>query len=149
MLKKYKLSFDIWGLLLFLIIMIPNFVWFAIPALNDILRSASITESIDTVASVCQVLMVAALCIFRNRESGKMRLSPFIISVIVCCILYFFTWIVFYRGMVNALVILGLTIPPCLAFLFYAIDRKNGIALIPILIFTICHLVYGVANFII
>ena len=52
-------------------------------------------------------------------------------------------------GIVNAIVILGMTIPPCLAFLFYAIDRKNGIALIPILIFTICHLIYGVANYII
>ena len=58
MLKNYKLSFEIWGLLLFLIVMIPNFIWFAI-------------------------------------------------------------------------------------------DRKNVIALIPISIFTICHLIYGVVNFII
>lgn len=36
-LKKYKLSFDIWGLLLFLIIMIPDFVWFSVPAPNDVL----------------------------------------------------------------------------------------------------------------
>ena len=39
MLKNYKLSFEIWGLLLFLIVMIPNFIWFAIPAPNDILRA--------------------------------------------------------------------------------------------------------------
>lgn len=54
MLKKYKLSFDIWGLLLFLIVMIPNFIWFAVPAPNDILRADSITGTIDTAASVCQ-----------------------------------------------------------------------------------------------
>ncbi len=42
MLKNYKLSFEIWGLLLFLIVMIPNFIWFAIPAPNDILRAESI-----------------------------------------------------------------------------------------------------------
>ncbi len=34
MLKKYKIGFDIWGALLFLIIMIPNFIWFVIPAPN-------------------------------------------------------------------------------------------------------------------
>ena len=55
----------------------------------------------------------------------------------------------YYIGMINAPVILGLTIPPCLAFLFFAIDRKNGIAIIPIVIFTLCHLIYGVVNFII
>ena len=66
MLKKYKLSFDIWGLLLFLIIMIPNFIWFSIPAPNDVLRADSITEVADTIASICQVLMIIALCIFVN-----------------------------------------------------------------------------------
>ena len=149
MLKKYKMSFEIWGLLLFLIVMLPNFIWFAIPAPNDILRTNSITETIDTVASVCQVLIVAALCIFRNREASKLCVTPLVIISAGCCLLYFISWIFYYAGIVNAGVILGLTIPPCLAFLFFAIDRKNGIAMIPISIFTICHLIYGVVNFII
>ena len=149
MVKRYKLSFEIWGLLLFLIIMIPNFIWFAIPAPNDILRAKSITEMVDTVASVCQILMIVAICIFRNRESKKLCISPFIIMAAACYLLYVASWIAYYSGMTNVVVILGLTIPPCLAFLFFAIDRKNGIALIPISIFTICHLVYGAVNFII
>lgn len=147
--KKYKLGFEIWGLLLFLIIMLPNFIWFVIPAPNDILRANSITETIDTIASVCQVVMVVGLCIFRNREAKKLCVTPFMIILVGFCILYFISWIVYYIGIVNALVILGLTIPPCLAFLFFAIDRKNGIAIIPIVIFTFCHLIYGVVNFII
>ena len=149
MLKRYKLSFEIWGLLLFLIVMIPNFIWFAIPAPNDILRAESITEMVDTVASVCQILMIVSICIFRNRESKKLCISLFVIMATVCYLLYVASWIAYYNGMTNAIVILGLTIPPCLAFLFFAIDRKNGIALIPISIFTICHVVYGVANFIV
>ena len=148
MLKKYKLSFEICGVLLFLIVMIPNFIWFAIPAPNDILRAKSITETVDTVASVCQILMIVAICIFRNRESKKLCITPHIIMVAICYLLYVASWIAYYNGMANVIVILGLTIPPCLAFLFFAIDRKNGIALIPISIFTICHLVYGVVNFI-
>ncbi len=148
MLKKYKLSFEICGVLLFLIVMIPNFIWFAIPAPNDILRTKSITETVDTVASVCQILMIVAICIFRNRESKKLCITPHIIMVAICYLLYVASWIAYYNGMANVIVILGLTIPPCLAFLFFAIDRKNGIALIPISIFTICHLVYGVVNFI-
>ena len=148
MLKKYKLSFEICGVLLFLIVMIPNFIWFAIPAPNDILRAKSITETVDTVASVCQILMIAAICIFRNKESKKLCITPLIIMAAVCYLLYVSSWIAYYNGIVNVIVILGLIIPPCLTFLFFAIDRKNGIALIPISIFTICHLVYGVVNFI-
>lgn len=98
MFKKYKIGFDIWGLLLFLIIMIPTFIWFAVPAPNDILRVDSITKAVDTSGSICQVLM---------------------------------------------------TIPPCLAFIFFAIARKNMIAIIPISLFTICHLIYGIVNFVI
>lgn len=150
MFQKYKLCFDIWGLLLFLIIMIPNFIWFFVPAPNDILRTSSITETVDTIASVCQIFMIAALCIFRNRDRDRKKcVTPFIIIVAGCCLLYFLSWIVYYKGIVNVIVVLGLTIPPCFAFLFFAIDRKNGIALTPILIFTICHLIYGVINFVV
>ena len=149
MLKNCKLSFEIWGLLLFLIVMIPNFIWFAIPAPNDILRAESITEMVDTAASVCQILMIVSICIFRNRESKKLCISPFVIMVTVCYLLYVASWIAYYNGMTNAVVILGLTVPPCLTFMFFAIDRKNSIALIPISIFTIYHLIYGVVNFIV
>lgn len=148
-LKKYKLSFDVWGLLLFLIIMIPNFVWFSVPAPNDVLRADSVTEVVDNIASICQVLMIIALCIFVNRRSDKFRMTPLMIAVMIFCVLYFASWIGYYLGMVNTVIILGLTVPPCLAFMLFAIDRKNMIAVVPISIFTFCHLIYGVANFII
>ena len=49
MIKKYKIGFDIWGLIIFIIIMIPNFIWFAVPAPNDILRGESITKTVDVI----------------------------------------------------------------------------------------------------
>lgn len=90
MLKKFKLGFDAGGLLLFLVIMIPNLIWFAIPAPNDRLRIASVTETIDTLASMCQMLMIAALCILRNRESKKLCVNRFTVLTAVCCLLYVF-----------------------------------------------------------
>ncbi|MCM1044200.1 MAG: hypothetical protein NC417_01710 [Candidatus Gastranaerophilales bacterium] len=147
--KNYRLRFDPWSLLLFLLIMIPTFIWFAIPAPNDILRADSVTETLDTAASICQVLMILILCFFRNLECKKIGISPFTIATIICCLLYFASWAVYYIGTVNTVVILGLTIPPCLAFLFFAIDRKNKMAIIPIFIFTICHTIYGIVNYII
>jgi hypothetical protein len=149
MFKKYRLGFDVWGMLLFLIVMIPNFIWFAIPAPNDVLRVTSVTEVLDTIASVCQVLMIIVLCVLVNRERKKISITPMIVAVLFCCFLYFVSWVIYYSGIVNVFVILGLTIPPCLTFLFFSIDRKNVIAIVPITIFTVCHLIYGIVNFII
>ncbi len=149
MLKKYRIDFDIWGLIIFFIIMIPNFIWFAVPAPNDILRAESITNVVDMVASICQVFMVLFLCIFINRERQRLSITHFIMATIVCCLLYFGCWIFYYVGVANAMVVLGLTVFPCLAFMFFSVDRKNMIAIVPISIFTICHLIYGIVNFII
>ena len=71
--KKYRFGFDILGLALFFLIMIPNFIWFAIPAQHDILRVESITPIVDTIASIAQVIMIICLCIFKNKE--KLHIS--------------------------------------------------------------------------
>ena len=147
--KRYKLGFDVWGLLLFLIIMLPNFIWFAVPAPNDILRTDSNTKILDTVASVCQVWMVIVLCIIQNHQCKKLRMTPLVGITMICYLLYIVSWIAYYSGIVSSVVIWGLIIPPCVAFMVFAIDRKNWPAIIPISIFTVCHLVYGAVNFII
>ncbi len=149
MLQKYKLGFEAWGLLLFLIIMAPNLFWFAIPAPNDILRADSMTEKIDEIASACQILMAAALCVLKNRESEKISVNPVTMIASACGFLYYVSWIIYYAGVVNKVIVLGLVILPCLAFLLFAIDRKNNIAIIAISVFTICHLIFGVVNFMI
>lgn len=149
LLKKYRFGFDVWALVLFFIIMIPNFIWFAVPAPNDILRGESITKTVDEIASICQVLMVMSLCIFIRQDRKKISITRFIMTTVICCLLYFLCWILYYFGVTNAVFILGLTIFPCLAFLFFAIDRKNMIAVIPASIFMVCHLIYGMVNYII
>lgn len=148
MLNKYRFSFDISGLVIFLIIMIPNFIWFAVPAPNDILRNESVTAIVDTFGSIFQVLFIAFLCILVNKERNKLHFSPLIISSIICIALYFAGWILYYNGITNSLVILSLTLPPCFAFILFALDRKNIIAVIFATGFTICHLIYGVVNYI-
>ncbi len=146
--KQYKFTFDICGLAIFLIIMIPNFIWFAVPVPNDILRAESKTAVIDAIGSVCQVLLVAALCFIANKNCGKLRITPKIIAAACCIIIYFVGWGLYYAGIIAPFVIIGLTLPPCLAFLFYALDRKNFIAVIFISAFTVCHFIYGAVNFI-
>ena len=106
-LKQYRFGFDPWGLLLFLLVMLPNFIWFAVPAPNDTLRTDSATPVADAIGSVFQVLTVAYLCF----------------------------------------VILLLTVPPCLAFILFAADRKNLPAILFATAFAVCHLVFAVVNY--
>lgn len=115
MLKKYRVGFDIFGLLLFLLVMIPNFIWFEVPAPNDILRAESITPLIDGIGSVSQVIFIAAICILKRKGVDRIRLSKLIILSLAMVITYFIGWILYYNGIVNLIAIILLTIPPCMA----------------------------------
>ncbi len=149
MLKKYKIGFDLWSLILFVLMMVPTILWSFIVAPNDILRVESVTPVFDIIASISQSVMIAVLCLLINKNAEKVKISPMIIATIVCSFMYFAGWAFYFSGVVNPIVILDVTVPPCLAFLFYAIDRKNIIAIIPNIIFLICHLIYAIINFII
>ena len=147
-LNTYRFGFDVWGLIFFLMVMLPNFIWFAVPAPNDVLRAESVTPVVDMVASVCQVLTVACLCFVINKKRGKLRFSPLVIATMVCVIVYYIGWLLYYTGIVNVWVILLLTISPCLAFILFAADRKNLPAVVFATAFAVCHLIFAVVNYI-
>ena len=147
-LNTYRFGFDVWGLIFFLMVMLPNFIWFAVPAPNDVLRAESVTPVVDIVASVCQVLTVACLCFVIHKERGKLRFSPLVIATMVCVIVYYIGWLLYYTGIVNVWVILLLTISPCLAFILFAADRKNLPAVVFATAFAVCHLIFAIMNFI-
>ena len=147
-LKQYRFSFDPWGLLLFLLVMLPNFIWFAVPAPNDILRTDSVTPAVDAIGSVFQVLTVACLCFVIHKSSSKLRFSPLIIATIICISIYYIGWVLYYTANVSPIVILLLIVPPCLAFILFAADRKNLPAVVLAAGFTVCHLIFGVVNFV-
>ncbi len=148
-LKQYRFGFDPWGLLLFLLVMLPNFIWFAVPAPNDILRADSATPVVDAIGSVFQVLTVACLCFVIHNDRSKLRFSSLIIATVVCVAIYYIGWVLYYTASVNPIVIFLLTLPPCLAFIFFAADRKNLPAILFATAFAVCHLVFAVANFIV
>ena len=150
LLKRYTLGFDFWGLLLFLLVMIPNIIWFALPAPNDVLRAESLTPVVDMVASACQVVFVACLCFVVNIESKRgLRLTPLVIATVASLLGYYTGWVLYYLGIVESVVILMLTLLPCAAFIFFAVDRKNLPTIVFATLFAVCHLIFGVVNFIV
>ncbi len=146
-LRDYKFTFNISAIILFLLIMLPNIVWFIVPAPNDVLRGQSATPVLDIFATITQVLMVAALCIFRNINAGKLKLSLFSIISVAFCLLYYIVWILYYCRVVNGVIVICLCLLPCLSFIFYGVNRKNYFALIPAALFTALHFISTVINF--
>ena len=147
--KNYRLGFDPWGLGLFLLIMLPNFVWFALPVPNDILRQESVTSLIDAIAQAFQAVMAAALCALVNTARPRPMKGGYAAGTAACVVLYFAGWAAYYTGIASAAVILDLCLAPCGAFLLFALGRKNGIALISAGAFTVCHLIFASVNFLI
>lgn len=45
-------------------------------------------------------------------------------------------------------VILLLTVVPCVSFILFAADRKNLPAVLSAIGFTVCHVIFGVVNFV-
>lgn len=146
---KYTFSFDFFALILFFLIMIPNFIWFLVPAPNDILRAESLTPTIDTISSIMQVIMIIILCFIKNIDAPKMYSlkSPMFLLSVFCLLLYFTSWILYFCGNIQKIIVLGLTLPPCFSFLFYSIFKKNYFATIFCILFTICHFLFALINF--
>lgn len=147
LLKKYTMGFDGWGLCLFAVIMLPNLVWMATPVPNDLLRVESTTPVVDMVGSICQVTMVFCLCFIRRVDAHPLRLSPLVVAVLACVLVYLAAWGCYFAGIANALIILLLTLVPCAAFILYLADRQNDIGLIPAVLFTLCHIIFAIVNF--
>ena len=147
LLKKYTMGFDPFGLCLFAVIMLPNFWWMAHPAPNDVLRVESATPVVDMMGSICQVAMVFGLCFIRRVDTKPLRITPLMVAALVCVLVYLAAWGCYYAGIANALVILLLTLVPCAAFILYLVDRQNIIGLIPAALFTLCHVIFAIVNF--
>lgn len=145
--KSYKIGFDRYGLLLFAVIMLPNLIWFAVPAPNDILRTEPAVPVLDAVGSVFRVISVFFLCFIVRTERQRLRLTPPIAGCAACCLLYGVCWIFYYTSVTSAPILLGMTLLPCAAFLLFAIGRKNNISLILISVFTVCHLLNTILAF--
>lgn len=149
-LKGLRFGFDPWGLAAFLLVMAPNFIWFAVPAPNDLLRAGKDVPGWDTAASVFQVLMVAALCLFKNRNAERLSKGRASLCLsAVCCACYYVLWILYYLGTASLVVILGLCLAPSAALLLFSWNRKNGPALLASSGFLVCHLLSTIFKFVI
>lgn len=107
----------------------------------------SVTVFIDQIASIAQVITVATLC-FLKHDSTRKTNKNYIYIVYGMIALYISGWIAYYAAFTNPFIIMILCICPSMALVMYSAYRKNTIAMIAGVTFTICHILYGIVNFI-
>ncbi|MGG5318239.1 hypothetical protein IGI49_004658 [Enterococcus sp. AZ071] len=146
--NKYKLSFSLTGTLLFVCVMIPNIIWAYYPAQNDILRMTSVTPKLDTLTSVFQFVLIAIICTVKSTDNRvshlKLILNAVMIFSITC---YYGSWFAYYADSSHFIFVFLLSATPFLIFGCYIIKNRLYIALLPLILFSIGHILFAFSNF--
>ena len=140
-LERYKWGFDFWALILFAMLMLPNIIYWCIPGYSDLGGDGLI----DTFANILQVFGVGLLVFLVQKEKAEKKKKYFFdslfMTVTLLILLYYAAWFIYFFGTLNTGVILFLAGCPCIALVLFAIERKNYIALVPLAIFSILHII--------
>jgi hypothetical protein len=140
--KKYKFGFEYKGLISFLLVMIPNFIWMTCPPLIDpLVNMIAPSTWLYILMNVSQWSMIMMICVLvrRRTETGKST-KFYLVFAKVCLIVYYLLWIGYYSGFTNRYILLGMAWFPSLLFIFVGLWLKNYWALIPSTIFLCTHI---------
>ena len=144
----WRFGFDIGGAVLFALLMLPNILWFFVPAQNDILRQPTKTEGLDTAVMVLRGLAVGFLIFLRHTmKPAKLRWQIFGILALALCAMYWGAWGLYYLGVVRPWILYSMCWMPGCSIIFYGFGRKNYPAQLFALAFLICHCISVAINF--
>lgn len=136
--KNYKIGFDLWGFILFVLLMVPGIVYWCLPAFNDLGGNAVL----DLIALFFQVLGIAFLIVIVRKHPERRNIFDSLFMMIVALVLFYYVaWIVYFCGFNQLNIILFLTVCPCAALLMYELERKNFLALFPTAVFSVLHII--------
>lgn len=138
-LRGYAPGLDLWGLLLFCVIMLPNIVGWCVPALR---KGFAENSALDIAALVFQIIAAAALIFIVQSERRELNFKSSLVGLTgVALLCYYLAWIFFYCGYWNAAVYLFLAVFPCVALVLFEVERRNWFALVPTAVFAVLHIV--------
>lgn len=148
MLKKYKFGIDAWAIWFIAAIMLPNIIWALSNLPNDILKNETLTPVLDNIMTIAQVLMIVSLCLIRNKETQNRPIkSSFPAISAAFCMFYYSSWIFYFCGSADSIILVSLCVTPCVALILYCLFRKNAPALLFTALFSVFHIMRTVLNF--
>lgn len=152
LIKQYKINFSFYGFVAFVLQELPYLPWLLWPPKNNPLANniaatplLGILEQVGGVLTIAMLILIVRKDNIRpNFKKGYFRLA------LICLIIYYGCWICYFAGITNGwIIVLGLSAPVPLYYLFIALGLKNPFAIIPSVVFLLGHTVSNAMNFII
>lgn len=147
--KNYRIGFSIKGLLIMMLVMIPNIIWVFVPPANNPLAYNSTTYPIfDIIENGSQIVMFIVLILLVRKDKngdGNAKIYLGLASLFLAC--YYVLWVMYFAGRIYPLALVGMALFPPLYYFFVALWIRNRIALIPCVIFGLTHIVITCSNY--
>lgn len=148
-----KFGFSIVGLIVFIIPMLINILYFMLPPANIDNNEEKNNKFLELIEQGSRVLFAIAICFFISNTELNYKSSLLYVSIIFL-ILYYIVWIRYFMngrdikilGEKFMFVPMPLAVFPVLYFLFAALWMKNYVAFAIMIIFGIAHNIISYQN---
>ncbi|MBL4933281.1 hypothetical protein [Clostridium paridis] len=143
---NYYFGFSFYGLIIFLLPMIPNLFYFIKPVPYTLGNNENKHVLLDIIENIFRVVFFTMLILVVSEQAIKIH-STHIIWIVIILLLYYVFWGFFFIGKVNLIIILGLAIFPVTYFILSEIWLHNYIAIIPTGLFGIIHVIISYSDY--
>ncbi len=144
--NQFRFGFSWIGVIIFLLPMLINIVYFMFPPANEPAESGKVNKFVEMVEQATRALYFVAIVIIVSQKKIEFN-SPFLFLAAFFLILYYIVWIRYFAGGRDVALMrksflfvpIPLAVFPVLYFLFAALWIHNYFAAFFMIIFGIAH----------
>lgn len=153
LLFELKFKFSVIGLIIFLLPMLINIVYFKVAPKKESTVTSNGTSIIEVIEQGSRILFAISICFFVSYKELNFK-NPFLYLSILFLALYYMVWIRYFIGGMNdsllgknfLFVPIPLAIFPVLYFIFASLWMNNYIAVGIMIIFGVSHFIISYQN---
>lgn len=141
-----SMGFSWKGFLVFLLPMIPNVLFFILPNPNGSSTPVNKHILLDIIEHVSQAVFFMLLMFVISKKQSPM-LCGYTIFMAILLLSYYGFWIAYFKSGANFILLMLMAIFPVTYFILAELWLHNFIAMIPLIIFGITHILITYVNY--
>lgn len=139
-LKNYKFGFDFPALLLVLLLLLPNIVYWCIPEFYGLRGD----RPIDISALLFEGIGALLLVLFTRKEQVKFSFFTLFGTLTwLFLLLDYIAWIFYFCNFFNIAVTLFIAVCPCVSLLSFEAEKKHMLSLAPTAVYALLNIIAG------
>ena len=143
---NYYFGFSWYGFIVFLLPMLPNILYFLIPASTESGKNENSHLVLDILEHGSQAIFIFLLIFVISRQTTEI-LCPYTIIMVISLFIYFVLWIFCFTGKANLIILLGMAVLPVVYFILAEMWLHNYLAILPTAFFGIAHVIITYIDF--